>query len=327
MAAPGVARALAESDHRSILVVGDVMLDEYQWGSSERLLPDSAAPVIELERCDSALGGAGNAAANAAGLGADTYLVGVTGADDAAAMTRDMANRIGVTCRFVELPNRPTSRKARIYANGRPVARLDREVRRPVGAETVTRLLDASREVLGAVDVLLVSDYAKGTVTEPFAAALLAEARNHQLLVVVDTKRQSPNCYRGCDAVTPNVNELERWVGRALPTSPERSVAAVEFTRRLDCRFMLLTEGSEGMTLYSREGSSHFPARTEHVVDSSGAGDTMAVTFALGLSAGLRPREAAELANDAAGVVVQRQGTSPISLTALSNARWGQGTD
>lgn len=301
---------------QSALVVGDVMLDEHLWGSGEPLSSEAGAPVVGIETSELALGGAGNAAANAVGLGAETYLVATTGSDETGEIVRDLTARIGAHGCFVTSPNRPTPRKSRVYSGGQQLVRFDHEVRAPIEPADGTRVTELSLELLRAVDVLIVSDYAKGTLTANVARALVVEARRRDMTVVVDTKTRRPTCYRGCTAVTPQVRELAGWAGRNLVRHDYASAARV-LAEELDCSLILLTEGNEGMTLFSADTSWHLPPRFGEAVSSLGAGDAVVAAFALGLAAGLAPVAATALANDAAGVVVQQRGTHPVSLAAL----------
>jgi D-beta-D-heptose 7-phosphate kinase/D-beta-D-heptose 1-phosphate adenosyltransferase len=299
-----------------VLVVGDVMLDEHLWGSGASLSSEAGAPVVEVETAKLALGGAGNTAANAIGLGAQTHLVAAPGRDEAGDIVRELAARLGVQGCFVTSTTRPTPRKSRVYSDDRLIVRFDHEVRAPIEPSDEARLTQLSVDLLGEVDVLIVSDYAKGTVTESVARTLMTEARRLHTPAVVDTKAHRPSAYRGCTAMTPQVRELASWVGRNL-VRDDYAAAARLLAEQLQCPLILLTEGKEGMTLFSADASWHLAPRTAEAVSSLGAGDAVVAAFALGLAAGLAPVAAAELANDAAGVVVQRRGTHPVSITAL----------
>jgi D-beta-D-heptose 7-phosphate kinase/D-beta-D-heptose 1-phosphate adenosyltransferase len=194
--------------------------------------------------------------------------------------------------------------------------RFDRDVPAPIEPVEASHVVRIGIALLEAVDVLILSDYAKGTVTSDVACALVAEARRRDVMVVVDTKATQPSCYRGCTAVTPQVRELASWVGRNLAPRDYAPVAR-RLAEQLECCLILVTEGEDGMTLVSDETSWHLPASTRRAVSSLGAGDTVAAAFALGLVTGLEPVAAASLATDAAGVVVQQPGMQPVSLTAL----------
>jgi len=301
---------------QSVLVVGDVMLDEHLWGAGEPLSSEAGAPVVGIETSELALGGAGNTAANAVGLGAQTYLVAAIGSDETGETVRDLTARLGAHGCFVTSTTRPTPRKSRVYSGGRQLVRFDHEVRAPTEPADARRVTGLSLELLRTVDVLIVSDYDKGTLTANVARALVAEARRRDMTVVVDTKTRRPFCYRGCTAVTPQVGELASWAGRSL-VRHEYQAAARVLAEQLDCSLILLTEGKEGMTLFSGATSWHLPPRSAEAVSSLGAGDAVVAAFALGLATGLAPVAATALASEAAGVVVQQRGTQPVSLTAL----------
>ena len=300
----------------SVLVVGDVMLDEHLWGSTDGQVLEAGAPTVRVERTQLGLGGAGNAAANAAGLGARTHLVAAIGADEAGAAIRDLTEQVGIETSFVSTAMRPTTRKSRVHAQGRQLVRFDREDDAPIPPSDAARLLRLGLDLVGVVDVVVVSDYAKGTVTADIAQGLVAAARRRDVPVVVDTKCRHVSGYRGCTAITPQVRELASWAGRSLARH-DLSAAARALARDLDCQLVLVTESEDGMTLFSGDTSWRLPARSRDVVSDLGAGDTVVATFALGIAAGLPPLAAAALANDAAGVVVQQPGTHAVSRAAL----------
>ena len=194
--------------------------------------------------------------------------------------------------------------------------RFDREETAPIGPSDAERLIRLGLDLVGLVDVVVVSDYAKGTLTTEVAQALVSAARRRDVPVVVDTKSRQLSGYRGCSAITPQVRELAGWAGRDLARH-DYSVVARGLARDLDCRLVLVTEGEDGMTLFSRDTSWHLPARSREAVSGVGAGDTVVTAFALGIAAGLSPVAAAALANDAAGVVVQQPGTHAVSRAEL----------
>ncbi len=316
MVADARADPLDDITGRSVLVVGDVMLDEHLWGSRGSARSEANAPIVAVESVDRALGGAGNVAANAVGLGAQTYLVGTTGPDQAGELVRDLTARLGAHGCFVSSTTRPTPRKSRVYADGRQLVRFDQEVCTALEPVDETAVAKLSIELLDDIDVLIVSDYAKGTVTARVAAELMAEARRRETMAVVDSKARRPDCYRGCTAVTPEVRELATWASRRLDRD-DYPAAARALAERLDGPLVLVTEGAAGMTLFDAGSCCHLPPRVEPAIDTLGAGDAVVAAFARGLAAGRAPVAAAALASAAAGVVVQRRGTHAVSTDAL----------
>jgi rfaE bifunctional protein kinase chain/domain len=300
----------------SVLVVGDVMLDELVWGSGNGTTSEGELPVVAVERVEATLGGAGNTAANAAGLGARTHLVGVVGVDRAADRLRARCDTAGIDEHLVAAPERATTRKTRLCRDGLPLLRIDREVATPVDGSVAAAVVGRSLDLLDAVDAVVVSDYRKGTVLAAIAQRLVAEARARDLVVVVDTKAPAPDAFAGCSLITPNGRELEAWTGRTVPRD-DREAEVGRLRDRLGGALVLVTDGPDGMTLYGPEGAHHVPAGVAEVRDATGAGDTTAATFALALAAGATPVESTALAGRAAAAVVQRDGVATVTVADL----------
>jgi D-beta-D-heptose 7-phosphate kinase/D-beta-D-heptose 1-phosphate adenosyltransferase len=307
-----------------ILVVGDVMMDEYVWGRVSRISPEAPVPVVEVhdESEDLRLGGAGNVAHNIRALGGQTLLCGVIGDDT---MGRECARRVaeltGSSQGLVVEADRPTTTKTRVVAQAQQVVRVDREIRRPVTSGTTEQLLAEVAKELPALDAILVSDYGKGVVTQTLMDGIRRLVRNMGVRVAVDPKVKSPALYRGVTLVTPNIGEAEAMSG--IPVEDEGSLerAGSHLLKELDCEIVLITRGDQGMTLFQREGE---PLRIDTVArkvfDVTGAGDTVIGAFTLALAAGLEPREAALVANVAAGIVVGEVGTAVVSAERLQAA-------
>ncbi len=300
----------------SVLVVGDVMLDELVWGSGNGTTSEGDLPVVAVERVEATLGGAGNTAANAAGLGARTHLVGVVGGDRAADLLRAHCDTAGIRHHLVAAPERSTTRKTRLCRDGLPLLRIDREDASPVDPSVTAELVRCSLDLLDSVDAVVVSDYRKGAVLAPLARRLVAEARARGLVVVVDTKAPAPDAFAGCNLITPNGRELEAWAGRPVPRA-DREPEVRRLRDRVGGALVLVTDGPDGMTLYGPEGAHHVPARVADVRDATGAGDTTAATFALALASGATPVEATAVAATAAAAVVERDGVATVTAADL----------
>ena len=325
---PARARALVSALRgRRVLVVGDVMLDEFLWGRVSRISPEAPVPVVQVERESFHVGGAGNVAANVRALGGETALVGVVGRDAAGARVRDAVVAAGIAPRLVTHPERPTTVKTRIVAHHQQVVRADREDAGDVAGRPGAALLAALDEELPRCGALVVSDYQKGVVTAALLRRLLPLARRHRVPVLVDPKVKHFALYRRVTLVTPNQLETEQATGVRLVGDRAVDRAGRAILRSLACRAALVTRGEHGMSLYERgRAPLHVEAAAREVFDVTGAGDTVIATIALAVAAGASLAEAAVLANAAAGVVVGKLGTAQATPAELLDAVAGKPT-
>ncbi len=307
-----------------ILVVGDIMLDEYVFGTVGRISPEAPVPVVVVDRDERVPGGAANVALNLAGLGAGVTIAGLTG-DDAPGrdVARILSRRgIGVSS-IVADPDRPTTVKTRVIAHGQQIVRVDRERKAEPSRKTRESLLRRILGLVAKVDGVVFSDYRKGTLTGDLVREVIAAARRGKRFVAVDPKRLDFSYYGGCTVITPNKGEAQGALGgRELPTNQDVWKGGRELLARSRSEAVLITRGEEGMTLVERgrKGGFHIPALARQVFDVTGAGDTVIGTLAACLAAGATMREAAVLSNVAAGVVVGEVGTSPITAEKLLHA-------
>jgi D-beta-D-heptose 7-phosphate kinase/D-beta-D-heptose 1-phosphate adenosyltransferase len=308
-----------------VLVLGDVMVDEYLRGDVSRISPEAPVPVLEVRAHDSRLGGAANTAANIQTLGGLTALLGVVGDDGTAATLRGGLEHHGIRGHLVTDPSRPTSKKTRIVAQGQQIVRVDEERRHPVDAATTAALCRAIDEELVGVSAVVLSDYAKGVITPTIAQYAIRAARAAGIPVIVDPTQRDFAVYRGATVITPNLAELER---AAPATTAHHDVAetAHALLPLLDGTALLVTRSADGMTLF-RSGVAHFhvPAIAREVFDVTGAGDTVVATLALALGAHLPFEIATELASVAAAIAVSKRGTSTVSPAELHAAIDTQG--
>jgi rfaE bifunctional protein kinase chain/domain len=315
---------------RRVLVVGDVMLDEFLWGRVSRISPEAPVPVVEVTRHSFHLGGAGNVAANVRSLGGAATLVATVGDDAAGAHVREAVASAGISSRLVVSPGgRPTTVKTRIVAHHQQVVRADREDASDVDPKTAAALLAALRDELPSCDALLISDYQKGVVTTSVLRRLLPLAR--RVPVLVDPKLRHFRRYRGVTVVTPNQLEAEQATGVRLRDDAALALAGARILRLLACRAALVTRGERGMSLFEQgRPPLHVPTAAREVFDVTGAGDTVIATMSLALAAGASLSEAAVLANAAAGVVVGKLGTAQATaeqvLQSLEDAAARRGT-
>jgi rfaE bifunctional protein kinase chain/domain len=307
------ARALLKAmEARRVLVLGDVMLDEFVWGRVARISPEAPVPVVQVEDQSFHLGGAGNVAANVRSLGGAAILSGVIGEDAAGERVRSALLAAGVEPLLVASSDgRPTTVKTRIIAHHQQVVRADRERSDEISGHLAAALGDGVRRVLSSCHAVVVSDYQKGVVTADLMRRLLPLARRLRIPVLVDPKVRHLARYRRVTVVTPNQLEAEQATGRPIRTADDLRAAGRRLLSLLGCRAALITRGEHGMSLFERgRPAVHIPTAAREVFDVTGAGDTVIATLALALSAGAGFAEAAALANHAAGVVVGKLGTA-----------------
>ncbi|MFI4943165.1 MAG: D-glycero-beta-D-manno-heptose-7-phosphate kinase [Burkholderiales bacterium] len=304
---------------RRVLIVGDVMLDEFVWGRVSRISPEAPVPVVEVTGRSDHVGGAGNVATNVRALGGEAVLAGVVGRDAAGTRVREALTAAGVADRLVDAgPARRTTLKTRIVAHGQQVVRADQEDTSELPRALENELVRAVRRELPASSALVVSDYQKGVVSAGLLRRLLPLARRHGVPVLVDPKPRHFRYYRGASVVTPNQLEAEQVTGLRLSVPAELAAAGRRMLSLLACRAVLVTRGEHGMSLFERgRPPLHVPAAAREVFDVTGAGDSVIAAFALALAAGATLAEAAVLANAAASVVVGKLGTAQASPSEL----------
>jgi rfaE bifunctional protein kinase chain/domain len=310
-----------------VVVVGDIMLDRYLVGETERLSPEAPVPVVTVRERHAALGGAANVAANVSALGARCLLVGTVGDDaDGAAIRQELAVA-RLEDRFVlTVAGRPTTSKTRIIARSQQIVRIDDEVETLLDGSDLQRLIRVAREALADADALLLEDYNKGALAPALIAAAMEAARRRGIPIVVDPKFRQFFEYTGATVFKPNRRELESALGAAVDL--QNGDALPQVLTRLKVDNLLVTLGAEGMVLVMKDGSTmHIPSIARDIYDVSGAGDTVTAWMGTALAAGASVREAAQLANYAAGVEVGKAGVatvSPEEVLAVYEERYDQ---
>jgi D-glycero-beta-D-manno-heptose-7-phosphate kinase len=301
-----------------VLVVGDLMLDEYVWGSVARISPEAPVPVVEVQRRTFVAGGAANTAANVAALGGRPVVAGLTGDDANGDRVRDLLREGGVDGRaIVRDGRRPTTTKTRVIAHSQQMLRVDCELPGPIGVDLEDALLARIADLLPSVRGCVLSDYGKGVVTPRVAGELIAVCRAANVPVVVDPKGVDYAKYRGATLVKPNQHEASKVLNRDLRDAEDVRAAGRELIDRLQTS-ILITQGAAGMTLFEKgRAPFHVPARAREVYDVTGAGDTVAGTLALALAAGGSLDAACRLASAAAAVVVGKVGTATVAPDEL----------
>jgi D-beta-D-heptose 7-phosphate kinase/D-beta-D-heptose 1-phosphate adenosyltransferase len=315
----GFAAAGAETPR--VLVVGDLMLDRYLWGDVERISPEAPVPVVRLTRESDRVGGAGNVAANLVGLGLETALAGFVGEDAAGDALLSQLETSGVDTRAIErLPEMPTITKLRVIGGHQQMLRIDREVADAIPAHAHEQLRNRIDVLLDTrqPQVIVLSDYAKGTLAADICQHLIRRAAQAKIPVLVDPKGKDFEKYRGATGLTPNKHEAAEVCAVSGRDDAALLAGADGLRQRLDLGFVALTRGEQGISLFDAEnGILHLPAKARQVFDVSGAGDTVIAILAAAIAAGVSRPEACQLANVAAGVVVGKVGTVPIDRGEL----------
>jgi D-beta-D-heptose 7-phosphate kinase/D-beta-D-heptose 1-phosphate adenosyltransferase len=305
---------------QTVLCVGDLMLDEFVYGEVSRISPEAPAPVIAVRRTDTDVGGAGNAARNVASLGARCIFVGLIGEDEAGRTLRaELAREERIESVLVCDPGRPTTRKVRFVSEhfSTHMLRADWEMAAPAAADIEQKLIEAILPLLPRVDIVLLSDYAKGTLTARVIRNVIDGARQFGKRVIVDPKSANLAIYRGATLIKPNRKEFAAATRTAVD-SDDIAAAAREVMHLADCEAILVTQSERGMTLVPRAGEAiHVPAHPVKVRDGSGAGDTVAAALAVALAAGADWETSLRMANAAAAVTVGKNGTAIVTLPEL----------
>lgn len=304
-----------------LLVVGDVMLDEYLWGDVERISPEAPVPVVHVTRESDALGGAGNVVRNAVAMGAGCAFCGVVGADEAGDRIASLLADLGVDpVGLVRLDSRPTTRKTRIEARSQQMLRFDRETEQPLDNRASRALLDAIASALPGTDGVVLEDYGKGVLPPRVLHSAMRQFLAAGLPVAVDPK-DAVAPYRGASLFKPNLREVEALVGGRIRTEDELGRAVAKLQRKLGGSDIVVTRGGDGMSIYEAGSEPvHLPIAHSEVYDVQGAGDTSIASLALARLAGASLVEAVVIANAAAGVVVAKVGTAtatPDEIAAL----------
>lgn len=318
---------LARCADASVLVIGDIIIDHFLWGTASRISPEAPVPVVNVHREDFLLGGSANVLRNIVSLGGRGVLCGIVGDDAMGMKVVELVGRLGVSAEGLVTGKRPTTVKTRVVAQGQQVVRFDREQTGLPSRHSLDALLHFLEQYIHTVDAVVVSDYAKGMVSE------LLMVRLHQLLhavrrreqrplpLIVDPKPANIHFFVGATVMTPNHHEAMQIAGLRIDDERSLMAAARHIRDDIGCGAVLITRGEAGMALLQGDGELvTIPTTAKEVYDVTGAGDTVAATLALGLAAGCSMREAAVLANHAAGIVVGKIGTACATADELRAA-------
>lgn len=308
-------RNILYSDRKpKILVVGDMILDKYIWGAVDRISPEAPVQVVNVQRENIALGGATNVAHNLAVIGCDVTMLGVIGNDDhgrilKSELSAKMINTDGV---FIDA-QRPTTTKTRVIAGNQQVVRIDHEIADDISSKVANQISDYLEKHTGKFDLVILSDYKKGVLTDTIILNVLKLAKHHQVKTLIDPKRHDFTIYTGATVIKPNLKEAETAVRRKLKTQDEILDAIKEIYNKFKSQSVILTRGKDGMIVIEQNSIEIIPATAREVFDVTGAGDTVMAYLGLLIASGYSYGEAARVANIAAGIAVSRVGTSTVS--------------
>jgi len=306
-------RRLHDSSPR-ILVIGDLMLDHYLWGGCERISPEAPVQVVDIARETTVLGGAGNVINNLVALGARVSVGAVIGDDENGEELLSMLGMIGVgTDGLIRQPGRKTSKKSRIIASNQQILRYDKESKDSIAIQSENAVVSYVESVVKECDIVIISDYGKGVITDAVAGGVIAAAKSAGKKVLVDPKGKDYRKYRGAYLLTPNKKEASEATGIAIndDASLKQALLNLKETCALECSMITLSE--DGIAIYD-ESMRRFPTVAKEVFDVTGAGDTVIASLSFALSCGLSIDEAAPFANHAAAVVVGKIGSATVTL-------------
>jgi D-beta-D-heptose 7-phosphate kinase/D-beta-D-heptose 1-phosphate adenosyltransferase len=319
---PDLAQRLENLSSHSVLVVGDLMLDRFIYGQVERISPEAPIPVLRFQRETAMLGGAGNVVRNLVSLGQKAEIVAVMGNDPAGyEIAKMFAPEANVTPHLLTDASRPTTIKSRYIAGVQQVLRCDHERTDDIDAALESQAITRLNMALPGCAAIILSDYAKGMLTNGLIKACIDLAHKNKKLVIVDPKIRDYTRYKGADIITPNRKELAEASNMEINSVADAVKASKELIRKFDLQAVLAKLGGDGVCLVQKnKDPAHFAATAREVYDVSGAGDTVVAAFATALANGLSMVEAAHLANEAGSLVVGKIGTATVTLAELAKS-------
>ena len=302
-----------------VLVIGDLILDEFLWGDVSRISPEAPVPVVWVRSESFMPGGAANVANNIHALGGKVYIAGVIGADERGRILTQLLKKKGMDIgSIITDTKRPTTLKTRVIAHHQQVVRIDKEKMDGLDTELIDQLSDRIKKIIDDVDAIVIEDYGKGVITARLLEAVLKIAKARRKIVTVDPKEDHFHYYKGVTAITPNHHEAAYTSGIKVKDKESLNNIGKTLLNKLKCEAVLITLGENGMQLFEKEGRiTHIPTVAQDVFDVSGAGDTVIGTFTLSLAAGAGMVDAARISNFAAGIVVGKVGISAVTNEEL----------
>jgi D-glycero-beta-D-manno-heptose-7-phosphate kinase len=316
---PRLKQVISKFNKAKVLVVGDLILDEFLWGNVSRISPEAPVPVVWVDRENFMPGGASNVAANMRSLGGEVYLTGVVGNDSRGETLQALLRKKGVHCEGIMAdPTRPTTQKTRVIAHHQQVVRIDREIQKPISDSVLNDILEYIRETLPRVDALIVEDYDKGVIVPSLVQEAVKIAKKYKKVITVDPKETHVSWYRGVTTLTPNHHEAGAAVGFKIKDEATLEKAGALMLQKLQSDSVIITRGENGMAIFQKgKKTVKIPTVAQEVFDVSGAGDTVIGSLTLALASGANILEAAHISNCAAGIVVGKVGVAVTNQTEL----------
>lgn len=306
---------------KKVLIIGDLILDEFLWGDVSRISPEAPVPVVWVRSESFMPGGAANVANNIQSLQAKTYLAGVVGMDERGRTLKEILEGKGVNAEGVFIDSeRPTILKTRVIAHHQQVVRIDKEKMDSLNPELISQIIAYVKTVIEDIDAIIIEDYGKGVITPRLLREVLKLAKTHKKIITVDPKEEHFHYYKGVTSITPNHHEASRAIG--IKVKDDKSLLRIGriLLKRLRSESVLVTLGENGMMLFEKNNRiTHIPTEAQDVFDVSGAGDTVIGAFTLALAAGASMIDAARISNIAAGIVVGKVGIATVTQKELLN--------
>tara|TARA_B100000029_G_scaffold492377_1_gene553590 strand:- start:21900 stop:23354 length:1455 start_codon:yes stop_codon:yes gene_type:complete len=303
--------------NKKIFCLGDLMLDNYIIGNTNRISPEGPIPVLDVENKIEMLGGIGNVVRNLSTLASETHLVSMTGNDEVAKKIEKKLNQINCSKKIVKDSNRPTTTKSRFIANNQQILRVDNENVSEISKKIEENIYKFSKKIILKSDAIIISDYKKGVLTTNLLRKIISFAKKNKKSIVLDPKSSNYEKYKGVTIITPNINELELVSKRKFLNDNDIIGSSKKLISKFNFKYVLVTMGKSGMILVSSKKSIKLNAEAQEIFDVSGAGDTVASFIAAGLASSLKIDDIVKIANIAAGVVVNKTGTSVAHLSEV----------
>jgi len=305
-------KIISKFSKAKILVIGDLILDEFVWGKVSRISPEAPVPVVWVERESYMPGGASNVANNIRALQGNVHIAGVVGDDERSERLLELLSVKGISTEGVIADStRPTTLKTRIIAGHQQVVRVDREKIEHLSGKVLNDIIDYVKKIIPQVDAVIIEDYGKGVITPFLLKPIVKLARSYKKIVTVDPKEEHLAFYKGATSITPNNHEASTAAGIKIKDEKTLKMAGEKLLKRFKLESILITLGENGMCLFQKNGSiTHIPTAAQEVFDVSGAGDTVIATFTLAMASGASMIDAAMISNIAAGIVVGKVGVA-----------------
>jgi len=312
-------KIISKFSEAKVLVIGDLILDEFVWGEVSRISPEAPVPVVWVKSESFMPGGAANVANNIASLGARAYIAGVVGSDERAGILKEGLKEKGINIDGVITDDgRPTTLKTRVVANHQQVVRIDREKTESISVGALDEIIAYIKNIIDEMDAIIIEDYGKGVISARLLKEILTVAKKKKKIITVDPKEEHFSYYRGVTALTPNHHEAAQAIGMKAKDSQSVLKIGKTLLKKLNCEGVLVTLGENGMQLFQKNGTvTYIPTVAQEVFDVSGAGDTVISAFTLALALGVDMKDAAYVSNIAAGIVVGKVGIAVITQKEL----------